>query len=938
MKLKKGHKFLAGLVWGALLFSACPNNSDDESDVTESLVDDSLPGTTGGRSLARRLVGYEDIDGLSSASILRAGRDRLGYIDKKDDGYHIKLVDVSDPEKAVREKLVAGTGDNVALWTTGYQDRIILATANEYGYEAFIGIEVVVYDQDLKLIGRFPFGGNKPDAMPLHHRDPALAVTDKYAIAGWDSEAGGGTFISIYALDESKTGHIKTSSLSFEGDITAFAACGDFMIIGDSAKTGAFKINDSGETIVLESAGSAQTAGAHWMLNNQSYVLEPVSNAGTVRVWQWNGASAPTVKGIANVGATSGSVQAISFDNDNSATAYVFGRATSNAGDVYSINLTNGATTKLFNIPGYYTPASTGRGGAVPAVMGGPLTGIWTIQVEKIGADTYYVLGGTIAGTPAGADLTRAAVNGVLVIKNPRETVSQTVQSGANNPVVAALTDFPTAIRTMKTFKSGNSVYYAAKNYTANPISSSAYMLRLMPLNETTSPTVTVSSNPGTSGGKALSKRAGGYEDIDGLSSASILRAGRGKFGYIDKKDDGYHIKLVNATDPTTTDRDKLVPGGANVALWTTGDGDKIIMATANEYGYESFFGLEVVVMDQTLSVLARFPLGNKPDAMPLHHRDPALAVTDKYAIAGWDSEAGGGTYISIYALDGSKTGHIKTSSLSFAGDITAFAAHGDFMIIGDSAKTGVFKINASGAAIALTAVGSAQTSGAHWMLDNQKYVLEPVSGMGTVRVWQWNGANAPTVKGTATVGATSGNVQAISFDNDPATNKAYVFGRASSNVGDVYSINLTTATATKIFNIPGYYTPASGGRNPAPAVMGDPLTGIWTIQVEKSGTDAYYVLGGTIAGKGSSGDADYRAAVNGVLVIKNPPAIVSQTVQSGANNPVVAALALTDFPTAVRTMKTFTAGSDIYYAAKNYTANPITSSAYMLRFMNVNN
>jgi hypothetical protein len=454
---------------------------------------------------------------------------------------------------------------------------------------------------------------------------------------------------------------------------------------------------------------------------------------------------------------------------------------------------------------------------------------------------------------------------------------------------------------------------------------------------------------PGTTGGRALSPRIGGWEDIDGLSSASILRVDRDKFGYIDKKDDGYHIKLVDVSDPTKTDREKLVAGiGDNVALWTTGDQGKIVLVAATEYSYEAFLGLEIVVYDQDLKVLGRFPFGNKADAMPLHHRDPGLAVTDKYAIAGWDSDAGGGTFISIYALDGSKTGHIKTSSLSFTGDITAFAAHGDYIIVGDSNATKVAKIDASGASITLTEVGSPQPTGAHWMLDNQKYVLEPVSGAGTVRVWEWGaGTAAPVMKGIATVEATSGNVQAISFDNDPAANKAYVFGRASSNVGNVYSINLASpnGAATKLFNIGGYYYPPGRGNNP-PAAMSGALTGIWTIQVEKSGADTYYILGGTIAGVGRDGDANYRAVTHGVLVIKNPANNAALNPSTAtANDPAIVAgptagagPTLTDFPTAVRTMKTFTAGGDIFYAAKNYTDNPITSSTYMLRFMKVNN
>jgi hypothetical protein len=450
---------------------------------------DNAPGTTGGTALSARTGGgYEDIDGLSSASILRVDRSKFGYIDNNGDKqYRIKIVDVANPTVAVHEKLVADNGDNVAIWTTGHDGKIIMVTAEETGYEAFAGHHVVVYDRNLTLVKKVPLGNpsglNPGVAVPIHHRDPLLAVTSKYAIAGWQDKQAEGSFgacpffISIYSLTEDKAGHIfvyqndsADAGLGI-GSLVALAAQGDYVIIGGSTGTKVFRISDSGANISLEEvSGLAQAdRGAHWMKDNQSYVLESTAGNGEVRVWKWNDASEPSVVGSANIGATSGNVQAISFDNEKPDTAYAFGKvADQNAGDVYRINLGDAAATKLFKLPGYEG--------------GGPLTGIWTIEVETHEDDTYYVLGGTVAGKAD--DLANFPNrNGVLVVKNPPTSGSEIDDSF----VAASLLDFPTAVRTMKTFKiADHDIVYVAKNYTAAGagFAESDYRLRLIAVNE----------------------------------------------------------------------------------------------------------------------------------------------------------------------------------------------------------------------------------------------------------------------------------------------------------------------------------------------------------------------------------------------------------------------------------------------------------------------
>jgi hypothetical protein len=149
----------------------------------------------GGTALRARTGGWEDIDGLSSASILRVDRSKFGYIDKNGmDGYRMKIVDVSDPAKTVREGLVGGTGRNVAMWAAGSDGRIILVEADELGRQDYTGYNIVVYDQDLRLIQSFPYGNQvglveAHRARPLNHREPIIALTDTYAIAGWQDKS-----------------------------------------------------------------------------------------------------------------------------------------------------------------------------------------------------------------------------------------------------------------------------------------------------------------------------------------------------------------------------------------------------------------------------------------------------------------------------------------------------------------------------------------------------------------------------------------------------------------------------------------------------------------------------------------------------------------------------------------------------------------------------
>jgi hypothetical protein len=441
-----------------------------------SLSGDNAAGTAGGTALRARPGGWEDIDGLSSASILRVDRSKFGYVDKNGmDGYRIKIVDVRDPSKTVREKLAGGSGRNVAMWAAGDNGRIILVEADELGRQDYTGYNIVVYDQDLRLINRFPYGNQTGlaeahRARPLNHREPILALTDKYALAGWQDKPPADAdpapnFISIYSLEDGKAGHIPVSGDMVNvniGNLTGFAAQGDYIIAGGSTGTKVLRIDPSGPTIsaAVVSAVPAQTPGSHWIQDNRKYVLESVEGNGTVRVWKWNGAAAPSLVGILTTDASSGSVQAVSFDNEKPDQAYLLGKvAGANAGNVYRVNLANAQAVKLFTIP--------------DSVAGGVLTGMWTIQVESSGADTWYIVGGAVGTAPNDK-------NGVLVIKNP-PTSGDSISAAH---LSSSLLDFPTPARSMKAFKSAGTIVYVVKNHMSrNYPAFSRYMLRVMTVN-----------------------------------------------------------------------------------------------------------------------------------------------------------------------------------------------------------------------------------------------------------------------------------------------------------------------------------------------------------------------------------------------------------------------------------------------------------------------
>jgi hypothetical protein len=449
-------------------------------------------------------VTFPVIDGLSSASILRVSNDTFGYIGKiaSNGGFRLNTVDVN-----TRNLQLTGSalGGNVAIQTAA-NGKIALIIAEEIGYETFIGESLKVYDaatlMELKSFDFSPAAGK--DAEPLHHRDAGFSLGDKYLAVATEVDAinvGGTTvqqFVSIYDVVGSATPvHVPVFStptagatsatpspdLSGIGTLIFVSTWGDYLIAGGSAGgTAVFQIKNEGGALSLTKIGIADGIAAHWAISNGKYVLE--SKAGTapgkVKVWKWNGASAPTAVGIANTG-DSGSVRGYSFDEADN-TAYAFGVG-NKVGTVCKINLTNASTQELFTIT---TWNIAGRTGATRHTLGT----VWNLEHRNDGTDNYYVLSGAVSskqetldgsGSVTGTPTTNS-LNGVLVLKNPTST---TATNGT--AVVSAVTDssYTTAVRTMKTFKSaGGDIFYAAKNYTGNPAwGATPYVLQLRKIN-----------------------------------------------------------------------------------------------------------------------------------------------------------------------------------------------------------------------------------------------------------------------------------------------------------------------------------------------------------------------------------------------------------------------------------------------------------------------
>jgi hypothetical protein len=451
------------LLLGILVLAGCPTTGSGD----------------GGEKLS-----FPVLDGLSSASILRLDNKNFAYVaETGGGGYKLNKVNVDNPAKPL---IGPNIKNNVAIQTAA-NGKIALIAAEETGNESFIGGAIKIYDavtlKELKSFDFVPPDAEGYDAEPLHHRDAGFSLGDKYVAAASEVDGiqvGGKAqqFISIYDVAGSAAAiHVPafnpdgtTNPDLGIGTLLFVSTWGDYLIAGGNpGGTAVFKINNGGGALSITRVEAPDGVIPHWAISNGKYVLESKAGSapGKVKVWKWNEGSKPTAVGTANTG-DAGTVQSFSFDQDEDDTAYVFGRGAM-IGDVYRVDLTTAAATKVFTIKEFKT---AGRGTTVTNTLGT----IWTLEHRTSGADEYYVLSGQVTTGTSG---------GVLVVKNPGAITWEGGVTAALGSPITLDTQYASAVRTMKTFvSSGGDIYYAAKNYSSTPLETSPYVLQLKKIND----------------------------------------------------------------------------------------------------------------------------------------------------------------------------------------------------------------------------------------------------------------------------------------------------------------------------------------------------------------------------------------------------------------------------------------------------------------------
>jgi hypothetical protein len=367
------------------------------------------------------------------------------------------------------------------------------------------------------------------------------------------------------------------------------------------------------------------------------------------------------------------------------------------------------------------------------------------------------------------------------------------------------------------------------------------------------------------------------YSDMDGLSGATIAKPNAGTVAYIDNEG-GFKLKTVNVNSAPPAARNSanlalnaqvLTSNGTTTAVLTVLGGDirKIEL-------YDSNFTL-------TKTIPTNFSAAN----VPLHHAEAAFALSGSYVVTGYDNEAQGKTYISVYDAVGTKS-PTHTETNADIGELVSLALNGNFLIAGGDAGTGVYEINP--ATLAVAKVANSDGEGSHWMKDNGTYVIEPKEAGAKVAIWKWNGASKPAALGTITIPGAGGDLSAVrALQFDPADSKtAYM---VSFTGGQVYKVDLSTASATLLFTYPGH--------------AGNALFA-WMIEKVSQPNGEYYVITG-----GYGSQANPREARGLALVFKNPP------LNGGTASPLDAM----EYKGLVRMLRTLRgSGDSVYFAAKD--------------------
>jgi hypothetical protein len=370
---------------------------------------------------------------------------------------------------------------------------------------------------------------------------------------------------------------------------------------------------------------------------------------------------------------------------------------------------------------------------------------------------------------------------------------------------------------------------------------------------------------------------AGNWQDLDGLSGASVLRmpdmrtfvyGGGGAF------QKSYTLKAVDVANPTVAKYSANI--GHNAAVMQVNNKEGTIAVIAGDRNDEDseYVDVKLQIYNSSLGKLKEFDFGDrsatteaKTDEAGNYQfttlfdetRGAALAIGDKYAAIIWlddndtwtsNNRATKQAYVGIYNIATGVSKHYQmlkptdgdapTNVLytSGIGSPSSLATRGDYIIVGGGSGSAAFKIDED---LGITKVVDNDSKPSHWMRDSGDYVMD--SAVSTVKAWKWNGSSAPTCKVIDGMGSGAANnrgyLRIWSYDpDDPKT--AYSYSKNMTDGNGVYKLDLDAGSKTFLFN-PSYPDSANAGQYYTPSP--------WGIDVFKKGSDTWYVLAGGVLG-----------------------------------------------------------------------------------------
>ncbi|MDR0387482.1 MAG: hypothetical protein LBH57_05555 [Treponema sp.] len=431
--MNRFHFPVAPLLWGALIFTACLEPEiKAEKPLNPEAPALAESGGRGSPALPEKPQKvYSDVDGLSGATIAKPNSNTVAYIDNEG-GFKLKTVDVNNAPLAARNSTNLALNAQV-LSSNGTTTAILTALDGDTR-------KIELYDSNFTLTRTIATNFSAAN-VPLHHAEAAFSLSGAYVLTGYDNEAQGKTYISVYdALGTKNPTHTETNADI--GELVSLALNGNFLIAGGDAGTGVYEINPL--TLAITKVGNSDGEGSHWMKDNGTYVIESKEAGAKVTIWKWNGASKPTALGTISIPGTEGdlsAVRALQFDPVDSKTAYM---VSFTGGQVYKVDLSSAKATLLFTYPGH-------AGAALFA---------WMIEKASHTDGEYFVITGGY-GSQANP---REARGLALVFKNPP------LDGGTASPLEAM--EYQGLVRMLRTLRgSGGSVYFAAKDRGASEFS-----------------------------------------------------------------------------------------------------------------------------------------------------------------------------------------------------------------------------------------------------------------------------------------------------------------------------------------------------------------------------------------------------------------------------------------------------------------------------------